>query len=72
MSLSDDKALFGECKWTSRPIDTDVLVTLIERSSLFQYEHCFLYLFSKSGFTKRVEDYVLDDEAIRLVEFEKM
>ena len=46
-----DTALFGECKWTSGPIDVGVLDLLDHRSRLFRYTHTRLYLFSRSGFT---------------------
>ncbi|MBQ4140159.1 MAG: ATP-binding protein [Clostridia bacterium] len=47
-----DTAIFGECKWTNEKVDTKVLDTLLYRSSLFAYNNVYLYLFSKSGFTK--------------------
>lgn len=47
-----DTAIFGECKWTNEKVDTKVLDTLLYRSSLFAYSNVYLYLFSKSGFTK--------------------
>ena len=47
-----DTAIFGECKWTNEKVDTKVLDTLLYRSSLFPYSNVYLYLFSKSGFTK--------------------
>lgn len=45
-------ALFGECKWTNEKVDLGVLETLFQRSKLFSYQKVYLYLFSKSGFTK--------------------
>ena len=45
-------ALFGECKWTSEKVDLSILETLIRRSKLFPHQKVYLYLFSKSGFTK--------------------
>ncbi|MDR1068134.1 MAG: ATP-binding protein, partial [Clostridiales Family XIII bacterium] len=47
----ENSALFGECKWTNKKIDTGVLNTLVERSQLFHYKNVRFYLFSKSGFT---------------------
>lgn len=49
-------ALFGECKWTNEMVDVRVLDTLVNRSRLFQYNDVHLFLFSKSGFTKRCMD----------------
>jgi uncharacterized protein len=47
-----DSALFGECKWTNEKVDIGILNTLAERSKLFNYKNVYLYLFSRSGFTK--------------------
>jgi AAA+ ATPase superfamily predicted ATPase/uncharacterized protein YdhG (YjbR/CyaY superfamily) len=49
-------ALFGECKWTNAKVDLGVLETLQKRSKLFSYQNIYLYLFSKSGFTKACMD----------------
>ncbi len=49
-------ALFGECKWTNEKVDLGVLETLVQRSKLFPYQKTYLYLFSKSGFTKGCMD----------------
>lgn len=72
ISISENKILLGECKWTNAPIDVDVLDTLVERSDLFPYGECFLYFFSKHGFTKRLEDYVCDNERVKLIGFTEM
>lgn len=45
-------ALFGECKWTNEKVDLGVLETLMKRSRIFSYDNVYLYLFSKSGFTR--------------------
>jgi AAA+ ATPase superfamily predicted ATPase len=47
-----DSVLFGECKWTNEKVDIGILNTLAERSKLFNYKNVYLYLFSRSGFTK--------------------
>ena len=47
-----DTALFAECKWTNEKVDLNILETLAKRSRLFSYKNIYLYLFSKSGFTK--------------------
>lgn len=49
-------AVFGECKWTNQKIDQGVLETLVKRSELFHYQKVYLYLFSRSGFTKGCEE----------------
>ena len=49
-------AIFGECKWTNEKVDFGVLETLFQRNRLFSYQKVYLYLFSKSGFTKGCAD----------------
>lgn len=51
-----DNALFCECKWTNKLTDMGVLNTLVERSELFAYKNKYLYLFSKTGFTKECQE----------------
>ena len=51
-----DTALFAECKWTNEKADISVLETLAKRSRLFSYKNIYLYLFSKSGFSKGCVD----------------
>lgn len=51
-----DTALFAECKWTNEKADIGVLETLAKRSRLFSYKNIYLYLFSKSGFSKGCVD----------------
>jgi len=52
--IADNKTdgLFAECKWTSEPVGTDVLSTLIESSELFHYRKKYYYLFARTGFTQ--------------------
>lgn len=53
MGEQDKKtALFGECKWNNEKVDVNVLLTLVKRTKLFSYKNVYLYVFSKSGFTK--------------------
>ena len=47
-----DTALFAECQWLNEKGDLHILETLAKRSRLFSYKNIYLYLFSKSGFTK--------------------
>ncbi len=44
--------LFGECKWNSSPMDSSILNSLLEKSSLFSSRTRHFFLFSKSGFTE--------------------
>ena len=48
---ASDKAIFGECKWTSAEVGVDVLLGLRRKSELFvQYTEKTYVLFAKSGF----------------------
>ena len=70
MAVQDkDTALFGECKWTNEKVDVGVLELLKHRSQLFNYKNSFLYLFSKSGFTKGCRELAERSENIRLVSY---
>lgn len=55
----DQVALLGECRWTSRPLGLAVLDSLQERTKrhrvLGKFHHHFA-LFSKSGFTRALQD----------------
>jgi AAA+ ATPase superfamily predicted ATPase len=57
MNQDTDDALFVECKWTSNPVDIDVLHELKRKSKEIssQPERCFYLLASKSGFTSRLQ-----------------
>lgn len=65
----NDTALFGECKWTNEKADAGVLETLIKRSRLFRYKNVWLYVFSKSGFTKGCIDEAKRSEKVALVTY---
>ncbi len=52
MGTDKDTALFAECKWTNEKVDLQVLETLVERSTLFNYKKTHFYLFAKTGFIK--------------------
>ena len=55
---ADERALFGECKWSNSAIGMDVLTRLRERSLLFgQYPYKDYIAFSKTGFSKSVKEY---------------
>lgn len=46
-----NSAIFCECKWSNEKTDYQVLEKLVLRSTLFNYQSNYFYLFSKSGFT---------------------
>ena len=52
---NENRALFGECKWTNKKADVDVLDNLIDKSMNFKYEK-YYYIFSKSGFTDALKN----------------
>ena len=56
--IADDKqnAIFCECKWTNKTVCSDVLDALIENSKIFNYKTKYYYLFTKTGFTKKVQE----------------
>ena len=73
IGTADDKtALFCECKWTNENVDTGVLDTLVERSKLFSFTNVYLYIFSKTGFTKGCIDKARGLENVELVTFDEM
>ncbi len=65
-----DTALFAECKWTNEKADISVLETLAKRSRLFSYKNIYLYLFSKSGFSKGCVDEAKRMGKVTLVGYE--
>jgi len=67
-----DNAIFGECKWTTEKVGTDVLDILIDRSQLFRYKNNHLYLFAKSGFTSGCVDKAKSMGNVTIVTFDEM
>lgn len=53
MAYEGDNAILGECKWTNSLVDTDVLNDIVRRSEMFQFNHTYLYIFAKKGFTEQ-------------------
>lgn len=72
MGTDKDSALFGECKWTNEKVDSGVLETLAERSTLFPYRKTHFYLFAKTGFTKGCMDRAAQMGNVTLVTYESM
>ena len=58
--LSDDKAIYAECKYRNEKLGIDVIHDLVRKSQLLERNEKFYYLFSKSGFTKEAMDYSRD------------
>lgn len=72
MGTDKDSALFGECKWTNEKVDLQILETLVERSTLFNYKKTHFYLFAKTGFTKGCIDRANEMGNVTLVSYEDM
>jgi len=72
MGTDKDSALFAECKWTKEKVGFGVLETLVERSSLFEFEKKHFYLFAKSGFTKGCMDKAEEMGNVTLVTYDDM
>ena len=69
MAVQDDQALLGECKWRNADINMEILRQLLERGNLFHYAKQYYMLFSKTGFTKDVKEYVENIPNIKLISF---
>ena len=67
---NERKAIFCECKWSNAQVDSRVLDSLIDKSTMFSYEDKYYILFSKSGFKADAKKRA--SSRIRLVEFECM
>ena len=65
-------ALFAECKWTNEYVDQGVLQTLLHRSCLFHYNHTYLYVFAKTGFTEGCLELSKELGNVSLVTFGEM
>jgi uncharacterized protein len=56
ISKKERKIVFGECKWSAKPVGTNIFSELKKKSSTVQWERGkreeFYILFSKSGFTE--------------------
>lgn len=70
MAVEKNAAIFGECKWRNEAIDKTVLDKMLTRAQMFSYEKQYIYLFSKSGFTKACREQAEKLEHVTLVDFE--
>lgn len=69
---SNNRALFGECKWTNDRVDAEVLETLHQKSLLFPHYNAELYLFAKTGFTEGCRKRGKELGQVTLVTFDEM
>ncbi len=69
-ALNEDKksVIFGECKWTNRPVDVPVYDDLKRKSASVQWNNDnrneYFILFSKSGFTDKLKDIAEQDKVL--------
>jgi AAA+ ATPase superfamily predicted ATPase len=52
----DGPVFAAECKWSKRPVGIDILKELRRKASLISSKELHLGVFSRSGFTKEMED----------------
>lgn len=75
VSNTERSLLLGECKWSVKPVGTNILAELRQKAqgllSLGEWTHVGYILFSKSGFTTALQG-IAKDEGVRLVEAEEM
>jgi len=70
IAFDDNRAIFCECKWTNKAINSAVLDRLREKSLMFDYKEKYYYLFSKSGYTEECRESVAGN--VSLIEFSNM
>ncbi|KAB8286680.1 ATP-binding protein [Bifidobacterium avesanii] len=66
------KAIAGECKFRSAPMDPSMLNLLRARAAKLGAEELNLYLFSLGGFTRPLTDIAAADDSVRLVSLDAM
>ena len=72
MTYRENSAMFCECKWRNTPMDVDVLNNLIAKSELFHYTNKWYWLFSKTGFSKKLENEANSQKNVKLIQFSSM
>ena len=71
VGLAKRTTVLGEAEWRNEQMSVSSLQDLIEKGRLLQGDK-ILYLFSKSGFTKDLQDLAAQDAKVNLVSFEQM
>jgi len=68
--------VFGECKWTNKKVDTDVLEKLKRKSKEVKWKNSKrkeeFILFSKSGFTKSLRDISKNQMNVKLYDVQRL
>jgi AAA+ ATPase superfamily predicted ATPase len=58
-SLDNGQMIFGEVKYTKQQVDIDILFELKKKSELLSKDNSIYILFSKSGFSEALNNYVI-------------
>lgn len=66
--IGENKVIFGECKWKNKKMGISEFYSLIEKSSIFNYEDKYYILFLKSGFEEDLMEVVKNNERVILIE----
>jgi AAA+ ATPase superfamily predicted ATPase len=65
VAIGEDAALFGECKWASKPLGVNILDDLERKTQIVQqkhnWEHVTYALFSRAGFTTELQEQARQD-----------
>jgi hypothetical protein len=67
VAINDDEqaAIYGECKYRNESVDCEILEKLVEGVSIFtKYPQKYYALFSKAGFTERLQKIAADRKCI--------
>lgn len=70
--FADNQQLFGECKWTNKLVDIDVMEELFGRAELLGEGEKHFIFFSKSGFTKKFMQAASEKSNVQLITFKDM
>lgn len=70
--FAGNQQLFGECKWTNKLVDIDVMEELFGRAELLGDGEKHFIFFSKSGFTKKFMQAVSEKSNVKLITFKDM
>lgn len=62
-----NNAIFAECKWTNKKVDSRILKNLKDKSKMFDFKDKYYMLFAKSGFTEEAHEAAKRDKNVLLV-----
>ncbi|MCL2481555.1 MAG: ATP-binding protein [Spirochaetaceae bacterium] len=65
-------AVFCECKYRNELMDIQTLNALVDKTEQWQYNHKYYILFSKSGFTKGLQNAAQNAKNIQLISLRNM